>query len=106
MFFSSILLGFGVIFLFNDKVFAFVQAEELNEIIFGDGSGGDVRGGTPLSTILFVLDDIRHNLSVKSAIISNTATAPTYRLSARFVVMSGGDQLDRKNPDVLHSRPG
>lgn len=60
----SILLGFGVILLFNDEFFAFVQPEELYQIVFGNRSRGRVRGGAPLSSILFVLDDIRHILSV------------------------------------------
>ncbi len=60
----SILLGFGVILLFNNEIFAFVQPEELYQIVFGDRSRGRVRGGAPLSPILFVLDDIFHILSV------------------------------------------
>lgn len=70
-----------IVLLLNDIVLTFVQAKKLYKKVFCDCFRGHIRCRAPFSTILFVLDDIRHILSVLFAIILNTAIAPEFCMS-------------------------
>ena len=63
-------------FLFNEVVFTFFQAKEVNEVVLGNWFRTGVGGGRPFPSWLLVIDGVCHILSVFEHTYTITANAP------------------------------
>ena len=65
-------------FLFNEVVFTFFQAKEVNEVVLGNWFRTSVGGGRPFPSRLLVHDDVGvcHILSVFEHTYIDTAITP------------------------------
>ena len=65
-------------FLFNEVVFTFFQAKEVNEVVLGNWFRTSVGGGRPFPSRLLVIDDVGvcHIMSVFEYTYIDTAITP------------------------------